>query len=84
MISPQLRALAQAFQDGDESAREPLYDLLCEYGLPNLSQLHLIKCKGYYCKPGPGLCSLVENILTKTDHEHLFKQETVFRLARMS
>lgn len=36
-----MKMLAKALADGDTSAREPLYDLVCELGYPGAAEAHL-------------------------------------------
>ncbi len=62
--------LAKALKEGDESARQPLYDLWLEMGLrQDHVTTHLRKRKWHGCNIGPAQCALLDNVLRYSEDE---------------
>lgn len=57
MILPQLKDVARAYKEGDQSAKDPLHDLLCEAGFPLFAYAHLLGDSA--CGPGCIYLSLI-------------------------
>lgn len=85
MISLTLKQVAQAFHEGDESARGPLHDLMCEHGFPLLAYAHLIsgcvEMSDYgiigYGVPCRGKDCLIVRKIIEGDEEYLMYWENV-------